>query len=112
MERIIRIASDYTKTPGGRHKKEGNYSGEDFRESLLFPLFKESLEKDQTLIIDLDGGFGYGSSFLEEAFGGLARMTHDRRILNIQIISEEEPRLVQDIKQYMEDALNEGQARL
>ncbi len=106
MEKVINIANEYTKTPGGRHKKEGDYSGEDFRESLLYPAFVESMKTGQTLIINLDGGFGYGSSFLEEAFGGLARMTHDRKVLGIQIVSEEEPRLVEDIKQYMEDALN------
>ena len=33
-------------------------------------------------------------------------MTHDQRILNICIISDEEPRLVDDIRKYMEDALN------
>lgn len=106
MNRVISIANDYTKTPGGRHAKEGRFSGEDFRQSILYPAFAESLEKGYKLTVDLDGGFGYGSSFLEEAFGGLARMTHDQRILNICIISDEEPRLVDDIRKYMEDALN------
>ena len=26
-------------------------------------------EKNEVLIVNLDGGYGYGSSFLEEAFG-------------------------------------------
>lgn len=106
MNRVISIANDYTKTPGGRHAKEGRFSGEDFRQNILYPAFAESLEKGYMLTVDLDGGFGYGSSFLEEAFGGLARMTHDHRILSIRIISDEEPRLVDDIRKYMEDALN------
>ncbi len=105
MERVISIANEYTKTPGGRHSKEGSFSGEDFRTRILYPAFAESLEKGYTLIINLDGGFGYGSSFLEEAFGGLARMTKDKRVLRIQIISDEEPQLVRDIRQYMEDEL-------
>ena len=37
MERVISIANDYTKTPGGRHVNEGKYSGEDFRETVLRP---------------------------------------------------------------------------
>ena len=106
MERVISIANDYTKTPGGRHVNEGKYSGEDFRETVLRPAFNESVQNGITLVINLDGGFGYGSSFLEEAFGGLARTSRDKRILGIKIISDEEPRLVDDIKQYMEDALN------
>lgn len=106
MERVISIANDYTKTPGGRHVNEGKYSGEDFRETVLRPAFNEFVQNGITLVINLDGGFGYGSSFLEEAFGGLARATRDKRILGIKIISDEEPRLVDDIKQYMEDALN------
>ena len=106
MERIISIANEYTKTPGGRHVNEGRYSGEDFRNTVLKQAFDQAARNGDILVINLDGGFGYGSSFLEEAFGGLGRMTHDRRILEIKIISDEEPRLVDDIRQYMEDALN------
>ena len=106
MNKAISIANEYTKTPGGRHAKEGPFSGEDFRKALLYPAYVESIENGDFLTVNLDGGFGYGSSFLEEAFGGLARMTHDQRILSISIISDEEPRLVEDIKRYMEEALN------
>lgn len=106
MERIINIANDYTKTPGGRHINEGAFSGEDFRNSVLKPAFEKAVMSGDTLVVNLDGGFGYGSSFLEEAFGGLARITRDKKILGIRIISDEEPRLVDDIRQYMEDALN------
>ena len=106
MDRVINIANDFTKTPGGRHIEEGPFSGEEFREKILFPAFQEVIKERGTLTVNLDGGYGYGSSFLEEAFGGLARKTKDRRVLQITIVSEEEPRLVEDVKGYMEEALN------
>ena len=104
---IINIAKDYSKTPGGRFISEGKYSGEDFRKKVLEPAFQESQKKQEKLTVNLDGGYGYGSSFLEEAFGGLARQTRSDRVLcDIIIISDEEPRLIDDIREYMEDALN------
>lgn len=104
----ISIARDYSKTPGGRFKKEGSFSGEDFRESVLLPAYKMAKEKDEILEVNLDGGYGYGSSFLEEAFGGLVRQIRSNDVIKrIIIISNEEPRLLDDIKEYMEDALNE-----
>ena len=68
-EKIINIAADFSKTPGGRYLTDGPASGEDFRERLLIPALKDN----QTVIVELDGTRGYPSSFLEEAFGGLVR---------------------------------------
>lgn len=101
----INIAIDYTKTPGGRFIAEGAYSGEDFRESVLKPKFLEALKSNDQLTVILDGGYGYATSFLEEAFGGLAREIRNKRLKEIIIVSEEEPQLVLKIQQYIEDAL-------
>lgn len=65
----IRIASDYSRYPGGRYRALGKFSGEQFREDHLIP----ALETNENLFVVLDGTVGYGSSFLEEAFGGLVR---------------------------------------
>lgn len=100
----INISKDYSKTPGGRYRKEGNYSGEDFREKVLIPNYKRAIENGEKLRVTLDGGYGYGSSFLEEAFGGLVR---ELKIVNIglfEIISDEEPQLVIDVKNYLAEA--------
>lgn len=40
----IKISKDYSKTPGGRFKSEGAYSGEDFRESILFPKYNDETQ--------------------------------------------------------------------
>ncbi|MGI9504689.1 MAG: STAS-like domain-containing protein [Geminicoccaceae bacterium] len=55
--------------PGGRYLKDGDASGQAFRERHLVPAF----EKFEIVHITLAGTAGYGSSFLEEAFGGLVR---------------------------------------
>lgn len=107
MSITIKVASEYSKTPGGRTTKDGPFSGEDFRESILLPSFMEAKKRGEPLYVDLDGGYGYGTSFLEEAFGGLARKLRDRKLLDIIIISDEEPKLIEDIRNYIEDALSE-----
>jgi len=61
--------TDFTKYPGPRFKKLGPNSGEEFREDYLV----EALKKDSEVSVNLDGVIGYGSSFLEEIFGGIIR---------------------------------------
>lgn len=110
MSIVINIARDYTKTPGGRYISEGAYSGEDFREKILKKKVIEALSKQVEVTVILDGGFGYAPSFLEESFGGLMRELQDRRLLSlIRIVSEEEPKLVDDVNKYMLEALEGNQ---
>ncbi len=102
----INIAKEYTKTPGGRYIVEGPYSGEDFRKTVLRPAFIKAKTAGEKLIVIMDGGYGYGTSFLEEAFGGLVRDLGDEDISDIEIVSEEEPPLIPKIKMYIREALN------
>ena len=67
--KMISIAKDFSPTPMGRYADQHPRSGEFFRDSMLLPALKEAGE----VTVDLDGTLGYGSSFLEEAFGGLIR---------------------------------------
>ena len=69
------------------------------------PKFLQALENNDQLTVILDGGYGYATSFLEEAFGGLAREMRNSKIKDIIIISEEEPQLISKIQQYITDAL-------
>ena len=102
---IISIAKQFTKTPGGRYIKEGPYSGEEFRTTLLAPAFNKASKNGEELIVDLDGGFGYSPSFLEEAFGGLVRETKSEKVSKIKIVSEEEPSQITKIAGYISAAL-------
>ena len=101
---VIRIATEYSRTPGGRFKKDGPGSGEEFRQRFLEPLFDAGSEKE-AVTIDLDGAFGYATSFLEEAFGGLVRKYSDIDVESrLRFVSNDEPLLVDEIQTYIRDA--------
>src|SRR5437868_4281697 len=95
----INIAKDFSKTPGPRFRSEGNFSGEQFRTETLEKAFGDALRDNVQLFIDLDGGYGYATSFLEEAFGGLARIYNPSDVLRMLTFkSDEEPYLIEDIE--------------
>lgn len=104
MSITINIAKDYTTTPGGRYKKEGKYSGEDFRETVLLPKYIEAIKNKDKLIVELDGCYGFAPSFLDEAFGGLSRKLNNKHILdNIEIVCNDEPELIEKIAGYIKE---------
>tara|TARA_R110002096_G_scaffold287140_1_gene480821 strand:- start:620 stop:958 length:339 start_codon:yes stop_codon:yes gene_type:complete len=70
-DRII-IAKDFHEDPGAREEKDGLNSGEIFYNELLLPKFLKAVEKKYLLLIDLDGVFGYPSSFVSGSFGALS----------------------------------------
>lgn len=101
----ISLAEQFANTPGARNIDEGEFSGEAFLHSCLLFHFKEALSHDGVLLIDLDNTEGYATSFLEEAFGGLARMFDAETVLNhIEFKSDDEPLLIEEIKTYIKEA--------
>lgn len=103
---IIRIAEEYTTTPGVREEIEGDFPGEEFLEKILSPKFKIALEAKKKLLVDLDGTAGYATSFLEAAFGGLTREYKNSKIIleNLELKSNDDPFLIDDIKEYIKEA--------
>lgn len=102
---IIRIAEEYTSTPGPRNQSEGDFSGEAFLGAMLEERFLEAQKRKIPLLIDLDGAEGYATSFLEAAFGGLARKYPPNDVLKVlEFKSDEEPYLIDEIKEYIRDA--------
>jgi hypothetical protein len=98
MSKIINIAKDFSKYPAGRFITDGEYSGEQFREDILIP----ALENEDTIIIELDGTLGYGSSFLDEAFGGLIRKGYTDTQLHEKIqFKTTNERTISDINKYI-----------
>lgn len=84
----INIAKDFSPVPSGRYLADGPDSGERFRDDYLVP----ALAKGEDLDIEIDDAAGYGSSFLEEAFGGLIRVRGIRKedaLQRIHIISSD-----------------------
>ena len=109
----LKIAEEFSDVPGPRARNEGHYSAEEFRQELLQPRFEQAEEAGQRLLVDLDGGSGYATSFLEEAFGGLARTFTPERVLKVlEFKSEEEPYLRSDVVRYIREATTGAQVAL
>ena len=76
----ISIAEIFSMYPAGRFPQDGKYNGTNFREIHLVPRLK-NLSGSDRLEVSLDGVAGVGSSFLEEAFGGLVRAGYNKDFL-------------------------------
>ena len=99
----LSVATAFTTTPGARYRTEGDFSGEEFREEHLEPLFLEAQKAGEKLTVILDGVEGYATSFLEEAFGGLARKYGADEVNKVlEFVSQEEEYLINDIHEYIE----------
>lgn len=104
MENKIKITEVFSATLGARFNKDGPVSGQKFRETHLQPKF-ESLKEGETLLVDFDGTYGYPPSFLEEAFGGLARIFGSQKVLSgLKFKSNEEPSLIEQVTGYIKNA--------
>ena len=103
----LKIATDFSKTPGARYKEEGDFSGEEFREEVLLPKYKEAKKNGCHLVVNLDGTAGLGTSFLEESFGGLIRINkldYCELLDSLEFISMENPDYIDEIKDYLKEA--------
>jgi len=105
MKKTINLSSDFNKTPAGRFFSDGDYSGEHFRKNYLIPAFKDSNTKIIEVILDnLDG---IGSSFWEEAFGGLIRkenINYEEIKKKITFKCDDDDTLIPLINSLIEDA--------
>ena len=76
--KIIDVAKDFSKTPFGRYNSDSEYSAERFRDDLQIPILKSG----EDVTVDFSKvSLGVGSSFLEEAFGGMVRKGFDPSFL-------------------------------
>lgn len=96
----LSVATDFSPFPAGRFEADGPFSGETFRKVLAARL------RGGPLTVVLDGTLGYGSSFLEEAFGGLVRLglftAKDLRS-KLKLVSSD-PSLEQEVWSYIDSA--------
>lgn len=103
----ISIAKDFSQIPGARFPNEGDYSGQDFRTKVLLPALRNAISNEDKLVVILDGTAGLGTSFLEEAFGGLIRedrLDYELLTKTLEFISEEDPEYIEEIDEYMKEA--------
>ncbi|WP_342249355.1 STAS-like domain-containing protein [Sphingomonas sp. OTU376] len=83
------VARDFSPDPGPRKASQGQHSGEAFRRLLMRKLAASDLVE-----VDLDGTSGFGSSWLDEVFGGLIRdegmsAAEVRRRVRVKSIADE-----------------------
>ncbi len=97
----IDIGKDFSRYPYGRYRDDGPYSGQNFREKLLAP----ALQKHAKVIVILDTASGMGSSFLEEAFGGLVREGFDKNDLTTRLeLQSKDATRINQIRGYISGA--------
>ncbi len=99
-EITVKIATDFSKYPGARYRSDGPNSGEAFFIDVLKP--KVDLvwnDEFKILNLDLDGTFGYASSFTSEVFTRLTKEYKDKNKIKekIKLISNDEPLLITSI---------------
>ena len=103
---VISIAKDFSPTPAGRYRSDGPFPGEKFRDDLLLPALRRDAEH---VTVELDGTAGFGSSFLEEAFGGLVRCGINPATLRQRLkINSSHPSYVARVWSYIEHAADTG----
>lgn len=99
---LISVAKQFSPTPAGRYRSDGPFPGEKFREDLLLPALRAD---EGPVTVDLDGTAGFGSSFLEEAFGGLVRVGFEPATLRRRLtIHSSHPSYVTRVWSYIEHA--------
>lgn len=100
MGKLKIAVREFSDTPAGRYRKDSPRSGEQFREELLIP----ALAEDAAVEVDLDGTLGFGSSFLEEAFGGLVRKGFSGRDLHSRLkVKSSVPMYLNRVWQYIDE---------
>lgn len=105
---MIKISRDFSETPGGRTAKEGEFSGEEFRDNYLEPAYERCVSIGERLVIDFDDCYGFGTSFLEEAFGGLVRKRREKGILNhLELIANDDEIIIRRITEFIKAAEKE-----
>lgn len=99
------VASEFSRFPGGRKRKNGQFSGEQFREEVVLPL----LDRYDLITFDLSGSAGYGSGFLDEAFGELGKILGLREAeRRIAIKASDDPDAVEIAWERIRDAAREA----
>lgn len=99
-----KFAEKYTEYPGGRFERLGPFSGEDFREKVLREIFEtgKKIEIDATGVVT-----SFSPSFLDEAFGTLAKEYGYERFLDtVTMFSEDNPKLTDKMHYYVKRAAN------
>jgi hypothetical protein len=103
----INIAEDFSDSPGARYRTDGPHSGEEFYEDFLrSKLNLVWKDKKRGIFLNLDGTYGYASSFWSEVFIRVVRDFKDKKTIKkkFKFKSEDEPLLINTIIQKIDEA--------
>jgi hypothetical protein len=108
-ELYMSIANEFSPYPAGRDENDGKFNGTKFRRDFLLPRVREAISENKKLVISLEGMKSFGSSFLEEAFGGLIRKENIdklslRKILEVKVDWVGSERYKEAIFRYIDQA--------
>ncbi|MCA8834648.1 MAG: STAS-like domain-containing protein [Proteobacteria bacterium] len=102
----LRVA-EFSKFPGGRLKKYGPHSGEEFRRERLMPAIN-GLKEGEKLVVDLSDVYSFTPAFLDEAFCELIRrkiVSYEEFNKKVDFKSDAENRVfVSMIRDFLEEA--------
>jgi hypothetical protein len=103
----INIAEDFSDSPGARYKTDGPYSGEEFYDKFLKPKLDQVWNNRNTgIFLNLDGTYGYASSFWSEVFIRVVRDFKNKKTIKkkFKFKSDDEPLLINTIMQKIDEA--------
>lgn len=111
--KVINIANEFSPYPVGRFYGDGPDSGERFRDEFL----ERPLAAGEVVQVELSGTEGFGSSFLDEAFGGVVRklkLTEDDVRRRLILVAENDPvdqSYLTETLEYIADACRDNKRR-
>ena len=95
-DNTISVAADYSVKPGLGRRDDSDNSAEVFFDKVLGPALAQVWDTDKTITLDLDGVYGYTSSFLSEIGQQLIKNFPDKNRLQkkLHIKYQSEPYLI------------------
>jgi len=89
---ILVIANEFSDTAGARDYEDGEFSGQEFYDRLLKDRFEKAKKGNYKLLIDIDGLWGWPSSFVSGSFGLLSQtFGADLVLKHIEFKSDKNP---------------------
>ncbi|MFY7666896.1 STAS-like domain-containing protein [Flavobacterium sp.] len=92
------IATEFKDNPGARDREDGPHSGQEFLEDIFITRFNKAIDGNYIILVDLDGVWGYPSSFVSGSFGKLSMEIGSEILLkHLQFKSDRNPLRIEKV---------------
>lgn len=95
MNQVVINVADFSKLPGSRYRKDGDYSADEFFEDYVEKPLREITNNRHSkdhILLNLDGTLGYASSFVSQlavrALGVCSNKRKLRKIMGIKSLED------------------------